>query len=111
VLVLAMLATLPRARAALPFARQGIVFAAVLASVGLIFLLEYLTWTPLGSPVVEGVQGRYFMPLAVILPAYLPAIPSRMAARVFLPVRLGLLAFPAISVCVMIIRVVHRYYI
>ena len=33
-----------------------------------------MSWTPLGSPVVEGVQGRYFLP---ILPLGLLALRSR----------------------------------
>jgi uncharacterized membrane protein len=31
---------------------------------GLIYLLLYLVWSPVGSPVIEGIQGRYFIPLA-----------------------------------------------
>ena len=26
----------------------------------------YVTWTPVGNPVIQGMQGRYFIPLAVI---------------------------------------------
>jgi uncharacterized membrane protein len=31
---------------------------------GLIYLLLYFFWNPVGSPVIEGVQGRYFIPIA-----------------------------------------------
>ncbi len=37
-------------------------------------LIMMMSWTPLGSPVVEGVQGRYFLP---ILPLGLVALRSR----------------------------------
>ena len=37
-------------------------------------LIMLLSWTPLGSPVVEGVQGRYFLP---ILPLALVAVRSQ----------------------------------
>lgn len=33
----------------------------------LIFVLEYLTWTPVGKTVVDGVHGRYFIPFAPLL--------------------------------------------
>lgn len=38
---------------------------------GIIFavnLSQYLTWTPVGLPAVEGVQGRYFIGLLALLP-------------------------------------------
>ena len=34
-----------------------------LGVVGALFLAQYLTWTPLGALEVQGVQGRYFLPL------------------------------------------------
>lgn len=44
--------------------------AAVLALAGsaeLIFLTQYMTWTPVGAARVDGVQGRYFIPMLPIL--------------------------------------------
>ena len=37
--------------------------ACSLLSALVIFTGEYLQWTQVGFPVVEGVQGRYFVPL------------------------------------------------
>ena len=37
-------------------------------------LVMLMSWTPLGSSVVEGVQGRYFLP---VLPLALTALRSR----------------------------------
>lgn len=45
-------------------------FGTVLATL----LIMLLSWTPLGSPVVEGVQGRYFLP---ILPLVLIALRNK----------------------------------
>jgi hypothetical protein len=37
-------------------------------SLALIALPLYLLWTPIGSPIVQGLQGRYFLPtLAFVL--------------------------------------------
>ena len=33
-----------------------------------LFLVQYLTWTPVGSLRIQGVQGRYFIPLLILLP-------------------------------------------
>lgn len=38
-----------------------------LMCVGMIFGALYLTWTPVQAPIVEGVQGRYFVPLVPLI--------------------------------------------
>lgn len=40
-----------------------LVWLVVLALTAALALAQYLTWTPVGAPAVEGLQGRYFMPL------------------------------------------------
>jgi len=44
-------------------------------AVGGIFLGLYLTWSEVGAGRIEGVQGRYFLPLLGFLPMLLPAWP------------------------------------
>jgi uncharacterized membrane protein len=82
--------------------------AALAAAMTAIFLAEYLTWTPVGTLWVGGVQGRYFLPLAMFLPLMLPAAetPGR-----WLSPRFGLLAFPPVVICVVVPVLVYRYYI
>ena len=68
---IAALAANPRA----PGRRWFIAPAAVLGILGsieLIFAALYLTWTPVGMDRVDGVQGRYFIPLLPILLFVLP---------------------------------------
>ena len=36
-----------------------------LSVIALIFTSEYLSWTPIGSLFIEGIQGRYFIPLFI----------------------------------------------
>jgi Predicted membrane protein (DUF2142) len=45
---------------------------AILSCVELIFVALYLTWTPVGMDRVDGIQGRYFIPLLPILLFALP---------------------------------------
>jgi uncharacterized membrane protein len=42
-------------------------FTVALSSVVLITTLVYLAWTPVGKEMIEGIQGRYFIPLANIM--------------------------------------------
>lgn len=57
--------------------------AAALAMAGsaeLIFLAQYITWTPVGAARVDGVQGRYFIPMLPVLLLLLgrwPMLPPR----------------------------------
>jgi uncharacterized membrane protein len=94
------------------YARGDLVIAAgLLLSVAGVFGAEYILWTPPGSPVVAGVQGRYFLPLAVIGAALLPSFGT---AR-WLPLRnclvLAVLAFPIVSLGVLMRAVVLRFYL
>jgi uncharacterized membrane protein len=49
---------------------------AILGSAELIFLALYVTWTPVGMARIDGIQGRYFIPL---LPMLLFAVPGGLA--------------------------------
>lgn len=43
------------------------IFAVWLSSIFIIYLLTYLSWTPVGKEIIEGIQGRYFIPVAPLL--------------------------------------------
>lgn len=46
-----------------------IVFICVfMAIVLLIFTSLYLQWTAVGSPIIDGIQGRYFLPILIMVP-------------------------------------------
>lgn len=89
-----------------------IVLAAALvgavASIWCTFLLQYLSWTRVGESLVEGVQGRYFIPIAALaLPvATLPIlrVPADALLRIICSVLMILLALigPAIMPLIML---------
>jgi len=55
---------------------------ATLSAVAGVFLTEYLTWTPVGSRILEGFQGRYLIPLVIAGSIGLPRlIPSERGYR------------------------------
>ncbi|MDE3201120.1 MAG: DUF2142 domain-containing protein [Acidobacteriota bacterium] len=44
-----------------------LIFASFAITVLAIYFIEYLTWTEVGAAVIFGVQGRYFLPVAIAL--------------------------------------------
>ena len=46
--------------------RTALVVVAVAASVALIYVTLYMSFTPVGYFIIDGVQGRYFVPLALL---------------------------------------------
>ncbi|MCH4090017.1 DUF2142 domain-containing protein [Acetobacter sp.] len=45
-----------------------------LAAAGVVFLSLYVIWTKVGDPVVDGVQGRYFLPIVPFLSLLFPQL-------------------------------------
>ena len=52
----------------LPSAVKHYLMLILLVIVGLIFTSLYLQWTPYKGTTVEGVQGRYFIPILLLAP-------------------------------------------
>jgi uncharacterized membrane protein len=88
-----------------------IVVAGVLLSAIGVFGIQYLTWTPPGSSTVLGVQGRYFLPLALVSAALLPAIGQTRLARLRGALLIVVLGFPLVSLAVVMRTLLLRYYI
>ncbi|GBR13471.1 DUF2142 domain-containing protein [Asaia spathodeae] len=47
---------------------------AVLLAIGAVYFSLYVIWTPVGAPVIDGVQGRYFLPIAPFLALIFPKV-------------------------------------
>ena len=77
-----------------------------------LYLLQYLFWTPVGHTEVQGVQGRYVLPILPLLALCLPAFNLKgggrlRAALVVLPaaaVAAGVAVLPPVVVHAMILR-------
>lgn len=92
--------------------RVGAAFlAAAVASAALVFASLYLSWSPVGNGTVEGVQGRYFIPVAAMVVAALAGtVESSGGRRAYaLPVLVVLIY--AYSMPVTIWTIVDRYYL
>ncbi len=89
-----------------PWAAAGMVVLGVVATFG----AEYLAWTPVGKPVIDGVQGRYFLPFAAVLALAVPGFPA--VGRRVLPWALaGVLILMLLVPPVMLRSLVLRYYL
>lgn len=95
-----------------PWASLALAAAAASCLVGLI-LLQYLTWTEVGHATVDGVQGRYLLPVLAILVPALPTLrlpaPADGVARTVLSapaVAAGLLGLGVLPVLIVL-----RYYL
>jgi len=81
------------------------------AGSGMVFGGQYLTWSRPLAPFVDGVQGRYFIPMAPLLALALPAGP-RFIRPVLASLPVAGTIFLVILVPAVVIRcVVFRYYL
>jgi uncharacterized membrane protein len=88
-----------------------VIAAGLLLSVAGRFAVGYVTWTVPRQAVVEGVIGRYFLPRALAGAALLAALGDTRWARLrdrLVPVAL---AFPLVSLAVVLRSVALRYYL
>ena len=107
-----MLAWLGRRRGTAP-ARPGWEDTAAPAAIGCIALLGlfavlYISWTPLRNPVIEGVQGRYFIPIALFaaLAMHRPPAGAALSAA-----QRGVLAlYSVVTLLIVPYTLLQRYY-
>jgi uncharacterized membrane protein len=93
-----------------PAGAVGIVAGVMLSILG-VFISQYLTWSPPGSETVQGIQGRYFIPLALVCVTLLHALGSIRTARVHRLLTILILTFPLVSLAVVMRAIVLRYYL
>jgi len=107
----AITAALGTRRGRAGWSSRGLIAAAVVISAAGVLAIEYLTWTKPGAEVVEGLQGRYFLPLALAGAGVVPALGDTRLARLHRPLVVALVAFPLVSMAVTMRAVVLRYYL
>lgn len=92
-----------------PLARWAFVGASIAAGI-LIFVAQYATWNPPGAPgPVEGICGRYFIPIVPFMLLALPRIrPLRLRTEWTASAATG---FAMVGAVVCAVAVVQRYYV
>jgi hypothetical protein len=83
---------------------------AVAFSIISIFVLQYFDWTPPGVNRVEGVVGRYFLPLAFVAALFLPPLRGFPRARHTL-YRAAIIVLGAVTPAVVVQHLVFRFYV
>lgn len=84
---------------------------ALIATVFLVYDAQYLSWTPVGKDSIDGVQGRYFLPILPLLAIALP--PLSIAGGGWVR---GALAVPAVALALagaigLPLLVIRTYYL
>ena len=76
---------------------------------GIIFTIQYLTWTPVGAPEISGLQGRYFIPIA---PAIFCLLYNRRLCRITRDAFLSWIAIASILILFASagVALITRYY-
>ncbi len=88
---------------------RGVIAMAAAASVLLIYAAQYASWNPPGSTSpIEGIEGRYFLPLLPLAVLSFPAFPVRLP-RVLVAALAGALSVVCAAVCLW--SVIVRYYV
>lgn len=98
----------------LKFSRQAVIFLAISLSIIaactlLIFTALYVSWTPVGNVIVEGIQGRYFLP---VLPLGLVAGLLAFGRRIWWSrtvVQVGMLGLGALEAGILVHTVATTY--
>lgn len=82
-----------------------------LGTVGALFVITctalYLSWTPVGKPTINGMQGRYMLP---VLPLLAWMIPNYRCVPMLNLARCAVLSIPLVSLIVSVQAVTERYY-
>lgn len=84
--------------------------AGILTAVLGVLLLQYLTWTLPGAVAIDGLQGRYFLPPALMLASVLGVAGRAPAGTLARGTRATLLLFPLLSLPVLLHALLVRYY-
>ncbi|CAI9119802.1 DUF2142 domain-containing protein [Brytella acorum] len=92
--LLALWKARPFAAAPIDYLRRCGVLVLLAGSVVLCFVALYMIWTPVGHDGIDGVQGRYFLPVAVCATLLFP---NSRAARTSMA-EIGLFAFYLVAV-------------
>jgi uncharacterized membrane protein len=69
----------------------------------------YMSWTPVGKMTIDGVQGRYMLPVLPLL-AWMAPVYARYLARAVSPVWIMVGAFPLVTLATLPGVIMDRYY-
>jgi uncharacterized membrane protein len=89
---------------------RGLLLVVLLASTALIFVSQYLIWTAVGATVIEGAQGRYFLPLVPAAALLIGGLFAAPESRLRLAALVAVAVFPLVTAIVTPLALLARYY-
>jgi hypothetical protein len=98
-----------------PGNRAPIILPALLGVVTLLAVLMatsaalYMSWTPIGKMTIDGVQGRYMLPVMALIGWTAPAFSPRLARPLSIA-WVGVAVFPMVSMAALPTTIMARYY-
>ncbi len=108
-LAVALVASLPRRDGVRPLGAALILLGLCGAAIA-IYVAQYVAWSPIGSDIMHGVQGRYFVVPALFVGLLCPAL--ALPTILQRPLAIATLAFPIVVTIPLMIRVIaYRYYL
>lgn len=84
---------------------------AVAAALCSIFDAEYLKWTRVGAPLIEGVQGRYLLPLLAACVVFIPVVRVSGGSRLKAVLAVPSFAMAALGMVVLPCLMISTYYL
>jgi uncharacterized membrane protein len=105
-LIIALIAPGNRARVLWPTTLALLTFVALLVAM---CASLYVTWTPVGKPTIDGLQGRYILPVLPLLAWAIPESGPRLE-QVLSPTWYPVLLFPLMTLAVTPVVIMERYY-
>ncbi len=85
-------------------------FVSIAVAVLVIFNQQYLTWTPVGLDEIQGVQGRYFIPIVPMGSLFIPSFRSRYATYILPAMALPAVLGSVVELAYLPQLVICRYY-
>lgn len=90
---------------------RSVFFTAAIVTGIAIMIVQYITWMPLESPFLGGVQGRYFIPVFPAIALALAGFQKDIVIKKWqTPLYLGILVFPVFSIVVSVLKLLMGYY-
>lgn len=112
VLIFVFIGSVSANRVELPKFFRWSLFASAISASALIFGALYLTWTPVGFTSVQGVQGRYFIPILLIMAISVSNMNASRYSRSISAATYGVIfLFATISLAHVTSVLVDRYYV
>jgi uncharacterized membrane protein len=90
------------------FAKKMVIFFVMLINVIVIYTSMYLTWYPVGIGIIDGLQGRFFVPIGILLFLMMSNNRLKISPKIHAMITITYVPFVLIT---MFFVLINRYYV